>query len=72
MFKATIKEVKKHKVTVRHSQERIDAISQATTHGNLFHANGGGHLADEDVFLGLEKKKVEAEIKNYRKRKRQH
>ena len=51
VFKARIKEVRKHTVTVRHSQERIDAISQATTHGNLFHPTGGGHLTDKMYFL---------------------
>jgi hypothetical protein len=56
-------------VTVRHSQERIDAVYQATSHGNLFHATGGGRLTDEDVFLGLQKKKVEAEIKRLKKTK---
>jgi len=47
---------------MRHSQEQINVTSQATTHGNLFHATGVGHLTDEDVFLVLQKKKVEAEI----------
>jgi len=49
---------------VRHSQELIDVISQATTHSNLFHATGGGHSTDDDVFLALQKKKVEAKINN--------
>ena len=69
VFKASIKKVQKQSVTVRNSQERIDAISQATTHGNLFHATGGGHLTDKDVFLALQKKKVEAEIKQLKKKK---
>jgi hypothetical protein len=50
---ASIKEVKKQSVMVRHLQEQIDVISQATTHVNFFHATGGGHLTDEDVFLVL-------------------
>ena len=61
--------MKKQSVTVRHLQEQIDAISQATTHGNLIHATGGGHLTDEYVFLALQKKKVEAEIKHLKKKK---
>ena len=69
VLKASIKKVKKQSVTVRHSQERIDEISQATTHGNLFHATEGGHSTDEDVFLALQKKKVEAEIKQLKKKK---
>eukprot|EP00804_Cyclotella_cryptica_P012110 CCRYP_009816-RA/>CCRYP_009816-RA protein AED:0.34 eAED:0.38 QI:0/0/0/1/0/0/2/0/179 len=54
---------------LRNSQERIDVISQATTHRKLFHATGGGHLTDEDLFLALQKKKVKAEIKQLKKKK---
>jgi hypothetical protein len=53
----------------RHSQEQIDAISQATTHCNLFHVTGGGHSTDDVVFLAWQKKKVEAEIKQLRRKK---
>ena len=49
-FKDRIKKVSKKSVTVRHSAERIEKIQQATTHGNLFHATGGGHLTDDDIF----------------------
>jgi hypothetical protein len=35
----------------------------------LFHATGHGRLTDKDVFLALQKKKVEAEIKQLRKKK---
>ena len=49
-FKDTIKKVSRKSVTVRHSTERIEKIQQATTHGNLFHATGGGHLTDDDIF----------------------
>eukprot|EP00804_Cyclotella_cryptica_P021850 CCRYP_000824-RA/>CCRYP_000824-RA protein AED:0.27 eAED:0.34 QI:0/0/0/1/0/0/5/0/237 len=55
VLKVSIKRLKNN-----NSQERIDAISKATTHGNLFHETGGGHLSDHDVFLALQKKKVEA------------
>eukprot|EP00804_Cyclotella_cryptica_P018916 CCRYP_006436-RA/>CCRYP_006436-RA protein AED:0.41 eAED:0.51 QI:0/0/0/1/0/0/3/0/110 len=41
----------------------------ATTQGNLFHAIGGGHLTDDNVFLALEKKKVKAEIKQVKTKK---
>jgi hypothetical protein len=40
VFKVSMKKVKKQTVTVRHSQEPIDAINPAT---------GGGHLTDEDM-----------------------
>ena len=49
-FKDTIKKVSRKSVTVRHSTKRIEKIRQATTHGNLFHATGGGHLMDDDIF----------------------
>jgi hypothetical protein len=49
-FKDTIKKVSRKSVTVRHSSERIEKIQRATTHGNLFHATGGGHLTDDDIF----------------------
>jgi hypothetical protein len=57
VLKTSIKKVKKQSVTVRHSQEQIDEISQATTHGNLFHATGCGHLTDEDVFWRCKRRK---------------
>eukprot|EP00804_Cyclotella_cryptica_P026842 CCRYP_018618-RA/>CCRYP_018618-RA protein AED:0.36 eAED:0.36 QI:0/0/0/1/0/0/2/0/159 len=69
VLKASIKKVKKQSVTVRNSQEEIDGISKATTQGNLFHATRDGHLTDEDVFLALQKKNVEAEIKQLKKKK---
>jgi hypothetical protein len=68
-FKETIKKVSRKSVTVRHSAERIEKIQKATTHGNLFHATGGGHLTDDDIFLAAQKKVVETEIKELQKRK---
>ena len=35
----------------------------------MFHATEGEHLTDDDVFLALQKKKVEAEIKQLKKKK---
>ena len=49
-FKNTIKKVSRKSVMVRYLTERIEKIQQATTHGNLFRATGGGHLADDDIF----------------------
>ena len=68
-FKDTIKKVSRKSVMVRHSTERIEKIQQATTHGNLFHATGCGHLTDDDIFLAAQKKVVETEIKELQKRK---
>ena len=50
VYKDNAKKVSRKSVTVRHSTERIEKIQQATTHGNLFHATGGGHLTDDDIF----------------------
>ena len=49
-FKDIVKKVNRKSVTVRHSTERIEKIQQATPHGNLFHATGGEHLTDDDIF----------------------
>ena len=68
-FKDTIKKVSRKSVTLRHSTERIERIQQATTNGNRFHVTGGGHLADDDSFLAIQKKVVETEIKELQKRK---
>jgi hypothetical protein len=46
MLKTSIKTVKKQSGTLQHSQEQINAISQATTHNNVFYATGGGYLTD--------------------------
>ena len=55
-FKDTIKKVSRKSVTVRHSTERIEKIQQqVTTHGNLFHATGGGHLMDDYYFVAAHK-----------------
>jgi selenophosphate synthase len=69
-FNDRIKKISKTSVTVRHSAERIEKIQQATTHDNLFHATGGGHLTDDDIFLSAQKKVVETEIKKLQKRKK--
>ncbi len=67
-FKDTIKKVSRKFVTEQHSTERIQKIQQATTHGSLFHATGGGHLTDDDIFLAAQKKVVETEIKELQRR----
>ena len=56
-------------MTVWHSSERIKKIQRATTQGNLFHATGGGHLTNDDIFLSAQEKVVETEIKELQKRK---
>ena len=70
VFKVQIKEKKEpSRITVPHGQERIDAISKASTHGKLFHATGGTHLTCDDIFLATEKKVREGEISELTKKK---
>ena len=40
-------------VTVPHTQEQIDLLSEAKTHGQIFAATGGDHLTSNDIFKGL-------------------
>eukprot|EP00804_Cyclotella_cryptica_P031255 CCRYP_011060-RA/>CCRYP_011060-RA protein AED:0.29 eAED:0.29 QI:0/0/0/1/0/0/3/0/236 len=49
--------------------KRIEKTQQATTHGNIFHATGGGHLTDDDIFLAAQKKVVKTQIKELQRRK---
>jgi hypothetical protein len=37
-------------VTVAHSQVRIELLSQAKSHGNIYAATGGDHLTNNDMF----------------------
>jgi len=61
-FKVQIAKKKEQKqITVRHSQERIDIISNQSTHGGLFHHTGGLHLTCDDMFIATEKKLREGE-----------
>ena len=69
-FKVQIQKKKEpKKMTVRHSQERIDAIAKATTHGQHFHVTGGDHLTSDDIFIATEKKEREREILVLKKKK---
>jgi hypothetical protein len=64
VMKITLKPVERTRVlTVPHSQERIELLSRAKTHGNIFTATGGVHLTANDIFKGivLKQRKVERE-----------
>jgi hypothetical protein len=51
MMKVMLKPVKcTTVVTIPHSQERIDLLSQAKTHGSIFATTGGVHLTANDIF----------------------
>ena len=56
-FKAFAPKAKKlEKVTVAHSEERIEALKKASTAGAHFHATGGEVLNCDDVFVAKQKK----------------
>jgi len=40
-------------VTLPHTQDRIELLSQAKSHGNIFAATGGVHLTSNDIFMGI-------------------
>mmetsp|Transcript_16699 Transcript_16699/g.24730 ORF Transcript_16699/g.24730 Transcript_16699/m.24730 type:complete len:172 (+) Transcript_16699:287-802(+) len=50
--------IQKHRITVPHGQERIDAISKAATHGKIFHAYANWTDADEQKLLTLTTKPI--------------
>ncbi len=53
-MKITLKPIEQTTVvTVPHSQERIELLSQVKTHGNIFAATGGIHLTANDIFKGI-------------------
>ena len=70
VFKNTIKKVNRKSVTVRHSMERIAKIQKATTQGNLFHATGGGHLTDDDIFWLLKRRLLKHKYRKCKRRRR--
>jgi hypothetical protein len=47
-------------VTVAHSQARIELLSQAKSHGNIYAATGGDHLTSNDMFqsIALKQQKI--------------
>jgi len=40
-------------VTLPHTKDRIELLSQAKSHGNKFAATGGVHLMSNDIFMGI-------------------
>ena len=61
-------------VTVAHSQDRIELLSQAKSHGNIYAATGGDHLTSNDMFksIALKQRRVMREklIKDKKVRER--
>ncbi len=46
-----------------HTQERLQLLAKAITHGNLFNAMGGMHLTSDDIFVSAEMLMREKEMK---------
>jgi len=54
---------KRYQLTVRQSNERVDAIKDATTTGQMFYVTQGQHLNSNELFEARAKGKREKEIK---------
>jgi hypothetical protein len=64
VMKVTLKPVgRTNAVMAPHTKERIELLSQAKTHGNIFAATGGIHLTDNDIFksIALKQRKLTRE-----------
>ena len=69
-FKATLIPTKTTRpITQPHSQERIELLAAANTHGAKFTATGGSHLTTDDFFKSIEIPKRKKEIKELEKEK---
>ena len=54
MMKITLKPIERMTcVTLPHTQDRIELLSQAKSHGNIFAAIGGVHLTSNDIIMGI-------------------
>ena len=72
-FKMQLVELQKPKdVTVPHTQERAEALAEATTHGERFVKTGGGPLTSDDFFKSFEIPRQEREINAMEKEKVHH
>ncbi len=56
-------------VIVAHSQDRVELLSQAKTHGNIYAATGGDHLTLNDIFKGIALKQRKVMRENLAKEK---
>ena len=62
-FKATVKKVERVSMMAKHSDERINMIAEATSHGSMWQAMSAGHYTSDDVFLGVAKQNNERKKK---------
>ena len=61
---------KRAEVTVPISQERLDALAKAATHGAHFAATGGQHFTSDDVIQAAEIPVRKEQIKKWKRAKR--
>ena len=57
------KAAEKKNVTLPHTLERQELLSNAKGHGAVFPATGGGHLTSDDFFKSMEVPKRRQEVK---------
>ena len=54
VMKITLKPIERTTcVTLPHTQDQIELLSQAKSHGNISTATGGVHLTSNDIFIGI-------------------
>ena len=68
-FKVSVKKVEQVSVMVKHSDEWINMIAEATNHGSMWQAMGASHYTSDDVFLGIAKRNNERKKKELIKKK---
>ncbi len=57
-------------VTVAHSQDRVELLSQAKTHSNIYAATGEDHSTSNDIFKGITLKQHKVMQENLAKEKK--
>ncbi len=70
LLKAMIIEQEKFKLVEPYSNERIEDLTKAVTHGEKFLTTGGAHLITDDLFIAVQKNESEKEIAELEKVKR--
>mmetsp|Transcript_6062 Transcript_6062/g.12387 ORF Transcript_6062/g.12387 Transcript_6062/m.12387 type:complete len:178 (+) Transcript_6062:100-633(+) len=65
------KEVKMVLVTVPHTEERVEALAKASTHGAVFAVTGGDHFTSDDMFKAAELPAKKAKIEQLKKNKKE-
>ena len=59
-------------ITAPHTQERVELLSQAKSHGSIFAATGGVHLMSNNIFKGIVLKQRKLQIEKLTKENTLH